>query len=43
MKYDNCKTGLSDYHKMAYSFSKKTIVTGKPKTSFSLYRCFKKH
>ena len=38
MKSDTCETGLSDHHKMLYSFLRKTFTKGKPKTIY--YRCF---
>ena len=38
MKSDTCKTGLSDHHKMVYSFLRKIFTKGKPKTIY--YRCF---
>ena len=39
MKSYTCETGLSDHHKMVYSFLRETFAKGKPKTI--CYRCFK--
>ena len=39
MKCNTCEIGLSDHHKMVYSFLRKTFAKGKPKTIY--YRCFK--
>ena len=39
MKSDTCETGLSDHHKMVYSFLRKNFAKGKPKTIYC--RCFK--
>ena len=39
MTPDNCETGLSDHHKMVYSFLRKIFAKGKPKTIYC--RCFK--
>ena len=39
MKTGTHETGLSDHHKMVYSFLRKTSAKGKPKTI--CYRCFK--
>ena len=39
MKPDICEAGLSDHHKMVYSFLRKTFAKGKPKSIY--YRCFK--
>ena len=37
MKSDTCETGLSDHHKMVYSFLRKTFAKGKPKTIYNRY------
>ena len=39
MKSDTCETGLSDHHKMVYSFLRKTFAKGKSKIIHC--RCFK--
>ena len=37
MKPNTCETGLSDHHKMVYSFLRKTFAKGKPKTIYYRY------
>ena len=37
MKSDTCETGLSDHHKMVYSFLRKNFAKGKPKTIYCRY------
>ena len=39
MKYSTNETGISDHHKLIYTFLKYTFAKGKPK--FVYYRCFK--